>query len=1274
MLTVWRYIFVLLLVITCPTALAAYNPIGCDEIGNVPTKAFVGKNYAVTYRFTNNSPFNIPVKVIRRSVDPDYVIVDGCSNITLAPKQQCKVLITLKPTSEGRKTLKLNMRYSKNICPIPTVQATARKLTIKGNVDVPLPTNTAQGVSYPVVLSFTNTDAILPATNVHVTTYYPGAMGYIETLNTCKGMLGPRVSCQIAGFLKPRATGPAEVVAKLSYDQGGDVLVKTQTTVTQVTVNGHVDTPLPANTAQGANYPVVFSFTNSSTILPATNLRVTTSYPAGFTQTGDTCTGVRLLPQASCQIAGELVPISTKSVKVGATLSYAEGTVVVNTTSTSVSKVTVNSSVDTPLPANAMQGQTYPVVFSFKNSSAILPATHVRIASNYPAGFTETSNNCTVTLPPHTSCQIAGNFTPTTTGPIIVAALLSYSEGINVVARTHTRVANVTVNGTVSMALPANIAQGLAHPVVVLFTNTSAVLPATNVRIIPNYPAGFAESSNTCTSTLAARASCQVAGYFTPTTAGPAVVETTFAYDEGMDVVTSTHTNVTKVTVNGSVTTSLPANTAQGLAYPVVFSFTNSNATLPVARLWITTNYPAGFNETSNDCVGSLAPHASCQIAGDFTPTIAGPATVGATLSYSEGTDVVKATNTSVTKVTVNGRVDTSLPSNTAQGTTYPVVFSFINSNKVLPATNVRISSNYPASFTETSNTCTDTLAPGASCQIGGNLKPTTVGPLAVGATLFYAEGTQVANRAQTNVTKVTVNGSIDTPLPTNTAQDVTYPVVFSFTNSNVVLPATKISVATNYPAGFTQTSNTCAGTLAPFASCYIAGNLKSTNIGPAAVGVTLSYAEGADVVSATRTAVAKVTVNGSVDKSLPTNTAQGLTYPVILSFKNTNAILPVTSVRITPNYPTGFRQTSNNCTGILAPLASCQIAGDLTPRIIGPVAVGATMSYAEGADVVNTTRTSVTKVAVNGSVDTSLPANTAQGLTYPVVFSFTNSNALLPATKIAITANYPSGFTETSNTCKSTLAPLASCQIAGDFTPTSTGPVSANVTLSYAEGTDVVNRTRTTVSKVTVSGRVDTPLPANTAQGQTYMVMLSFTNDNAALPATNVRIATNYPSGFTETSKTCKSILAPLASCEVTGDLTPTTTGPATVGATLSFDEGADVVNSTTTNVSQVTINGTVDKTLSAETSLNGTYPVSFTFTNSSLKLSATNVKIIPDYPAGFTERVNQCKTTLAPQSSCKVLGTFRPTVVGPASVGVTLSYAEGADVKKTTTTNVKN
>jgi hypothetical protein len=105
---------------------------------------------------------------------------------------------------------------------------------------------------------------------------------------------------------------------------------------------------------------------------------------------------------------------------------------------------------------------------------------------------------------------------------------------------------------------------------------------------------------------------------------------------------------------------------------------------------------------------------------------------------------------------------------------------------------------------------------------------------------------------------------------------------------------------------------------------------------------------------------------------------------------------------------------------------------------------------------------------AVSGDVDPELPANMLVGDTQPVTFIFTNRGTVA-ATGVQVTLPNLPEWTVTNNDCGTPSSPTTipantSCQVSGTYTPTTMGPATVSVTLSYAEGNDVPLSTQTFV------------------------------------------------------------------------------------------------------------------------------------------------------------------------------------------------------------------
>ncbi len=393
------------------------------------------------------------------------------------------------------------------------------------------------------------------------------------------------------------------------------------------------------------------------------------------------------------------------------------------------------------------------------------------------------------------------------------------------------------------------------------------------------------------------------------------------------------------------------------------------------------------------------------------------------------------------------------------------------------------------------------------------------------------------------------------------------------------------------------------------------------------------------------------------------------------MEVENTNPSYPLSNIQITNNCPKTF-SFSNNCTTLLNPLSSCQINGQFNPEEPGEHSCEITFySYELGKKHI-LLLTNVTKVTVQGHVSQGLPENTEKDTTYPVVLTFSNANTKLPATGIKVIRNFPAGFTEasTGTTCKTGMMLVAgsSCQISGTYKATKTGAMAIGATLEYNEGQPVTVETTSNVTDVDVRGTLSTVLPANTEKDTTYPVVLTFSNANTKLPATGIKVIRNFPAGFTEasTGTTCKTgmMLVAGSSCQISGTYKATKTGAMAIGATLEYNEGQPVTVETTSNVTDVDVRGTLSTVLPANTEKDTAYPVVLTFSNANTKLPATGIKVIRNFPAGFTEASTgtTCKTgmMLVAGSSCQISGTYKATKTGAMAIGATLEYNEGQPV----------
>ena len=309
-----------------------------------------------------------------------------------------------------------------------------------------------------------------------------------------------------------------------------------------------------------------------------------------------------------------------------------------------------------------------------------------------------------------------------------------------------------------------------------------------------------------------------------------------------------------------------------------------------------------------------------------------------------------------------------------------------------------------------------------------------------------------------------------------------------------------------------------------------------------------------------------------------------------------------------------------------------------------------------------------------------SIPSITAVGDAYSITYTITSQLTLSKAFAVSFTPS-SSAFTLTNN-CKSPLVAGGSCSLVVNFKPKQLGAQSATLNVDYDVFKHIINTTiKSTVNNVVVTGKVLTALPKSTAVNTDYPVAIEFTNTSTNFPATNITIEKQFPTDFqVDTSKsTClaSTSLAPQASCDIIGDFKPTQVGAASISAKFSYQEGDAINVQTKTTVNNVVVTGKVVTALPKFTAVDTAYPVVMEFTNTSPNLYATNVTIEKQFPVDFQVDTSKStcltSTSLAPQASCNIVGDFKPTQAGAASISAKFSYQQGSVVNLQTETAVE-
>ena len=366
--------------------------------------------------------------------------------------------------------------------------------------------------------------------------------------------------------------------------------------------------------------------------------------PSDFAQT-NTC-GSSLAAGASCSISISFTPASAASFS--AMLSVADNatgsphTIALTGTGTSAAAPAV-SLTPSALTFSAQTGTTSgPQAATLKNTGdATLTISSISVGGTNPSDFAQT-NTCGSSLAAGASCSISITFTP--------ASVASFSAIISVTDNATGSPQVVALSGTgtsipapaasltpPSLAFTAQTGTTSAMQAVTLKNTGDAALTISSVSLGGTNPGDFAQS-NTCSSSLAAGASCSISVTFTPASAASfsAILSIADNATGSPQTVTLTGTGTAPPAPIASITPSSLTFTAQTGATAAAQTATlknTGNASLTISAVALGGTDASDFAQT-NTCGSSLAAGASCSISVTFTPASA--ASFSATLSIAD--------------------------------------------------------------------------------------------------------------------------------------------------------------------------------------------------------------------------------------------------------------------------------------------------------------------------------------------------------------------------------------------------------------------------------------------------------------------------------------------------------------------------------------------------------------------------------------------------------------------------------------------------------------
>jgi len=485
-------------------------------------------------------------------------------------------------------------------------------------------------------------------------------------------------------------------------------------------------------------------------------------------------------------------------------------------------------------------------------------------------------------------------------------------------------------------------------------------------------------------------------------------------------------------------------------------------------------SYPANFpvNSADHNLCSSSAPlgvNSICDVSANFDPTAAG-ANSGSvvltdnTLNQSNATQSIALTGqgkapapivTLSTKTLAFGSED--IGAITASQTV-----TLTNTGTAsLSITSIAITGTNASSFVF-ANSCGTTLAAGANCTIHGHFGPLSSGALTAAITItdnaagspqsVALTGTGVAAAAVKLSTTSLAFGSVN-------IGSISGSTVVTLTNSgSAALSITSINVTGADASSFVFVSG-CGTSLAAGANCTIHGHFGPLVAGAltAAITITDNAAGSPQSVALSGTGVAIPLVKlsatsfsfGSVNFGSTSGSA------VITLTNSGSAALSITSIAVTGADASSF-DFANSCGTTLAAGANCTIHGHFGPLAAGALTAAITITD-NAAGSPQSIALSGTGVAIPivslSATKVSFGTVKVGAISGSETVTLTNTgDATLTITSIVVTGTNASSFVF-ANSCGSTLAAGANCTIHGHFGPTTTGALSASITITDNAG-----------------------------------------------------------------------------------------------------------------------------------------------------------------------------------------------------------------------------
>ncbi|MCB0367758.1 MAG: choice-of-anchor D domain-containing protein, partial [Bdellovibrionales bacterium] len=721
-------------------------------------------------------------------------------------------------------------------------------------------------------------------------------------------------------------------------------------------------------------------------------------------------------------------------------------------------------------------------------------------------------------------------------------------------------------------------------------------------------------------------------------------------------------------------------------------------------------------------CAATLNAAASCTVVVEFLPTALGIRSDTIEINYNDGGGVqvalraVQGTGAGAAFITITEApiYDFGVQ---AVGSNTDHTFTLENTGSVKAVSMAGSGLAAPYSFKGgsypgTGGTCGVELDKALTCTVIVTFSPTTLtGPFADTFIVDYNDGAVPQSSAR-NVTGNSANPALltitDTPLYDYLTQGVGSVTDHTFTINNIGgVPATGIAESgLSLPflmkdGSFPGTGGTCGSVLSNGSSCTIVVSFAPTANGLRSDTIEVDYNDGAgpqtvtNNVQGTGAPLANLIISDGATYDFGTK-ALGSTTEKTFNIDNTGGV-PATGITGTGlATPWSFKGgsypgTGGNCGVTINAGATCQIVVVYSPISLGALSDTIEINYFDSVNNQMATRD------VSGTGANAAQLAISDGATYDFlshaigsvtekVFTV-NNNGGVDATTIvpqAILAPFRykgSTYPGTGGTCGVTLAAGGNCTLVVEYAPTATGTQSDDIVLDYYDGAanQFVDRD--------ITGTSTNPANLQISDGATYnfgtwaigaTTEKTFTiNNTGGTDATAMaEVALALPYAFKDgsypgTGGNCGATLAFGTGCTVVVTFNPTASQVYNTTLQINYFDGANgqvaarPITGTGGSAALLNISETDPYDYGLQALGSNTDHV-FTVTNDG-SVSATSMAGVAiaapfSWKGGtYPGTGGTCNTSLTASSSCSVVVTYSPTVVGAQSTTFQISYNDG-------------